>query len=265
MAITSSEQAAAMNQRQRLDEYQVQRVVDWFVSGMSVDEVHAEVSADDGFEDYSRGTVANWQTRFKDRILAGKRARAVELSHILMARQEARIDVYSDELMASHALFRAQFQQCWMPNPHTGAPEFIGTWEGARMLKIYAEMVARMGRLIAEEKGDLRLPPDPGAGPITYSIPGLDLQAIADGWQQAGNAAAQEFESPPEPAPEPKAVDPRHEEWALGKDEYRRRVREGEPMPKPVVERVNPPDPQYQPDPNPLPTDTRKVPSFRTL
>jgi transposase len=81
-----------MNQTPRLDEAQIAQVVTWFASGMSVDEVHATVLADPDFFDYSRGTIANWQTRFKDRIFDLKRARSVQMEEILFARQATRVD-----------------------------------------------------------------------------------------------------------------------------------------------------------------------------
>ncbi len=68
---------------------------------------------------------------WKDRIAALQRARTVELDHIPMARQEARLDGYSDAFMSAWLLYRAQVRQCWIPNPNTGELEHIGTWRVA--------------------------------------------------------------------------------------------------------------------------------------
>jgi hypothetical protein len=67
-------------------------------------------------------------------------------------------------------------------------------------------------------------------GRASVEIVGLDLAAVTKDWAHPdAPEPSPEPEPEPEPAPAPKAaVSP---EVLLGKDEYRRRLREGEPMP----------------------------------
>lgn len=162
-----------------------------------------------------------------------------------MARQEARLDGYSDAFMSAWLLYRAQVRQCWIPNPNTGELEHIGTLEGGRLLKIYADVMHRMGRLIGEERGQLRPVLEKDPGKITYELVGVDMDAVERGWAGAAVTAQSEFAPVPESGPAPKAADPRHDEFALGKEEYRRRLREGEPMPSAPPPGFNPTDGEY--------------------
>jgi hypothetical protein len=209
MALTS-ERAAAMNQWPRMTEADVERAIGLFAAGCTAEEVHQQMP------EWSAGTFANRKVGWKDRIAAVQRAKTVELDHIPMARQEARLDGYSDAFMSAWLLYRAQVRQCWIPNPNTGELEHMGTLEGGRLLKIYADVMHRMGRLIGEERGQLRPVLEKDPGKVTYEIPGVDLAAVAKDWAQQPDAPVSdsEFEPPPVTAP----GGPMPEEF-MGKDE----------------------------------------------
>ena len=100
-----------MNQRPRMTEADEEQAIALFDAGCTAEEVHEQMP------EWSAGTFRNRKMGWKDRIAALKRAKALRLEEIPMARQEARVNANSDVVLKEWLAYRAAYGQCWIPNP----------------------------------------------------------------------------------------------------------------------------------------------------